>query len=143
MVNTAGYPGSPPELVERRVNLLVATGGDASARAAKEATATIPVIFNMGSDPVKASLVESFNRPGGNVTGSVILTEAMEQKRFSMLVEIVPAVGLFGVIVNPNYPASVDQMRDLEAAAPKWSAPFCGESEQRYPGGGRVRRASA
>ncbi len=111
-------PALAAELVERRVNVLVGTGGDASARAAKKATATIPVVFNMGGDPVKARLVESFNRPGGNVTGSVIMTEAMEQKRFGLLQEIVPGVALFGAIVNPNYPASADQMRDLEAAAP-------------------------
>jgi ABC-type uncharacterized transport system substrate-binding protein len=57
-------------------------------------------------------------RPGANVTGSVILTEAMEQKRFGILRETVPDVALFGAIVNPNYPASADQMRDLERAAP-------------------------
>jgi putative ABC transport system substrate-binding protein len=96
--------------------VLVGTGGDASARAAKEATATIPVVFNMGSDPIKAGLVASFNRPGGNVTGSVILSPAMEQKRFSILQETVPSVALFGAIVNPDYSASADQMRE---AAPK------------------------
>jgi putative ABC transport system substrate-binding protein len=115
----ARLPELAAELVQQRVNVLVATGGDASARAAKAATATIPVVFNMGSDPIKAGLVESFNRPGGNVTGCVILTESMEQKRFDLLREIVPAVTLFGAIINPNYPAAADQMRDIEAAAPQ------------------------
>ena len=112
-------PTLASELVQGRVSVLVATGGDASARAAKEATTNIPVVFNTGSDPVKAGLVRSFNRPGSNVTGSVILTDAMEQKRFGILQEIVPDVAFFGAIVNPNYPPSADQMRDLELAAPK------------------------
>ena len=112
-------PTLASELVQVRVSVLVATGGDASARAAKEATTIIPVVFNTGSDPVKAGLVQSFNRPGRNVTGSVILTDAMEQKRFGILQEIVPDVAFFGAIVNPNYPPSADQMRDLELAAPK------------------------
>ena len=73
------------ELVQRRVAVLAATGGDASASAAKEATTTIPVVFNMGGDPVKVGLAQSFNRPGGNVTGSTILTQDMEQKRFGIL----------------------------------------------------------
>ena len=103
--------------MQRRVTVLVATGGDASARAAKEATATIPVVFNMGGDPVKAGLVQSFNRPGGNVTGSTILNQEMEQKRFGILHKIVPDVARFGAIVNPNYPYSAVQMRDLENAA--------------------------
>jgi putative tryptophan/tyrosine transport system substrate-binding protein len=115
----ARLPALAAELVQQRVNVLVATGGDASALAAKAATATIPVVFNMGGDPVKAGLVESFNRPGGNVTGCVILTESMEQKRFDLLREIVPAVTLFGAIINPNYPAAAGQLRDIEAAAPQ------------------------
>jgi len=107
------------ELMQKRVTVLVATGGDASARAAKAATATIPVVFNTGSDPVKAGLVQSLNRPGSNVTGVVVLSDAMEQKRFGILQEVVPGVTSFGAIVNPNYPPSADQMRDLELAAPK------------------------
>ena len=59
-------PALAAELVQGRVTVLVGTGGDASARAAKEATATIPVVFNTGSDPVKAGLVQSFNYPGAN-----------------------------------------------------------------------------
>jgi putative tryptophan/tyrosine transport system substrate-binding protein len=108
------------ELLGRHINVLVATGGDASARAAKEATATIPIVFAMGSDPVKAGLVSSFNRPGGNVTGSVVMTVTLEPKRLELLHEIVPGVDLFGAIVNPTYPAAADQLRDLEAAVPKF-----------------------
>jgi len=107
------------ELLQRHVSVLVATGGDASAGAAKAATTTVPVVFTMGSDAVKAGLVQSFNRPGGNVTGSVILSEEMEQKRFDILREMVPDVTIFGAMVNPNYPPSADQVRDLELAAPK------------------------
>jgi putative tryptophan/tyrosine transport system substrate-binding protein len=108
------------ELLGRHINVLVATGGDASARAAKEATLTIPIVFAMGGDPVKAGLVSSFNRPGGNVTGSIVLTETLEPKRLELLHEIVPGVDLFGAIVNPTYPAAADQLRDLEAAVPKF-----------------------
>jgi putative ABC transport system substrate-binding protein len=91
-------PSLADELLQRHVSVLVATGGDASARAAKAATTTVPVVFNMGSDPVKAGLVQSFNRPGGNVTGSVILTGEMEQKRFDILREMVPDVTVFGAM---------------------------------------------
>src|SRR5262245_35201151 len=113
-------PALATELLGRHINVLVATGGDASARAAKAATETIPVVFNMGGDPVKAGLVRSINRPGGNVTGSVVLTETLEPKRLELLHEIVPGVDLFGAIVNPTYPAAADQLRDLEAAVPKF-----------------------
>jgi len=74
-------PAHAAELVQKRVTVLVATGGDASARAAKEATTAIPVVFNTGSDPVRAGLVQSLNRPGGNATGAVVLSDMMEQKR--------------------------------------------------------------
>ena len=108
------------ELIGRHIDVLVATGGDRAARAAKEATATIPVVFNMGGDPVKAGLVKSFDQPGGNVTGSVLLADTLEPKRLDLLHEIVPDVTLFGALVNPTYPAAADQLRDLESAVPKF-----------------------
>jgi putative ABC transport system substrate-binding protein len=112
-------PALANELVQKRVTILVATGGDASARAAKQATATIPVVFNTGSDPVKAGLVPSLNRPGDNVTGSVVMSDVMEQKRFGFLQELAPGITSFGALVNPNYPPAASQIRDLELAAPK------------------------
>lgn len=96
-------PAFAAELVQRRVNVLVATGGVASAVAAKQATSTIPIVFVTG-DPVKARLVESLNRPGGNATGSYVVTTEMEQKRLSLLHELTPGVPLIGVLVNPNFP---------------------------------------
>src|SRR5262249_4772386 len=77
-------PALAAEFVQRRVNVLVATGGEASAVAAKQATSMIPIVFVAG-DPVKAGLVASLNRPGGNATGSYVATTEMEQKRLSLL----------------------------------------------------------
>jgi putative ABC transport system substrate-binding protein len=74
----------------------------------------------MGGDPVKAGLVKSFDQPGGNVTGSILLADTLEPKRLDLLHEIVPDVALFGALVNPTYPAAADQLRDLEAAVPKF-----------------------
>ena len=108
------------DLIGRHINVLVATGGDAAARAAKEATTTIPVVFNIGGDPVKLGLVASLNRPGGNVTGSVVPTEMLEPRRLDLLHELVPGVTLFGALVNPTYSAAADQLRALEAAVPKF-----------------------
>ena len=110
-------PALAAELVERRVNVLVGTGGDASARAAKAATATIPIVFAIGGDPVRSGLVESFNRPGGNATGVTILSNQMEPKRLSLLRELAPGVSVAGALVNPNLPPAVRQVQDLEQAA--------------------------
>ena len=99
--------------------MLVATGGDASARAAKAVILAISIVFVTGGDRVEAGLVESFNRPGGNATGCVILSNCMESKRLALLHEIVPGVSLFGALLNPNFPPAAGQLRDLEAAAPK------------------------
>ena len=109
-------PALAAELVQRRVNVLVGTGGDASARAAKAATATIPIVFGIGGDPIKAGLVESFNRPGANVTGVTILSSQMEPKRLGLLRELAPGVSVIGVLINPNLPPTV-QLQDLEQAA--------------------------
>jgi putative ABC transport system substrate-binding protein len=112
-------PAIAVELVNLRVNVLTATGGDASARAAKAATSAIPILFVIGGDPIEAGLVKSFNRPGGNATGFVIFSRDLESKRLDLMSEIVPGVSLFGVLVNPNFPPAKWQLRDIEAAAPK------------------------
>jgi putative tryptophan/tyrosine transport system substrate-binding protein len=112
-----GLAALAADLVSRKITVLVAVGGDVSALAAKNATATIPVVFGMGSDPVKAGLVASFNRPGGNATGFTLWTNEMESKRLGLLRDIVPAVQLIGILVNPKFPASVQQLADLDLAA--------------------------
>src|SRR4051794_26342612 len=90
-------PALAAQLVSRPVAVLVGVGGDVSAIAAKRATSTIPIIFGMGGDPVKAGLVDSFNRPGANVTGYTLWTSEMESKRLGLLRELVPGVALVGV----------------------------------------------
>ena len=110
-------PAIAAELVSRRVDVLVATGGDVSALAAKQATSIIPIVFSIGSDPVRAGLVKSFNQPGGNVTGVAFLTNLLEPKRLSLLLDVVPGVRLVGVLVDQSYPSAAQQLQDIEQAA--------------------------
>src|SRR5262245_26852651 len=109
-------PAFAAEFVQRRVNVLVATGGNASALAAKQATSTIPVVFVAG-DPVRQGLVQSINRPGGNVTGSAMVTTDMDQKRLGLLHELAPTVPLIGALVNPSSPGQENQLPEIEQAA--------------------------
>ena len=81
-------PALAAELVGRNVAVLVGVGGDNSAVAAKAATSTIPIVFGMGGDPIKAGLVESLNRPGGNATGFTLLTNQLEPKRVGLMAVI-------------------------------------------------------
>jgi putative tryptophan/tyrosine transport system substrate-binding protein len=110
-------PAMAMELARRPVAALVAVGGDASAMAARSATATTPIVFVAGTDPVKLGLVASYNRPGGNLTGINILTNTLEPKRLGMLREVLPQSRALGVLVNPNNPPAERQLSDLEAAA--------------------------
>jgi putative tryptophan/tyrosine transport system substrate-binding protein len=105
------------DLVRRRVAVIAATGGSVSAQAAKAATATIPIVFNVGEDPTRLGLVASFNRPGGNITGVNTLSPALESKRLGLLRELVPQAAIIAVLFNPTNPDADLQRRDIQAAA--------------------------
>jgi putative tryptophan/tyrosine transport system substrate-binding protein len=110
-------PAYAAELVRRAVTVIVTTGGDPAAQAAKAATTAIPIVFVSGSDPVKVGLVASLNRPGGNITGVHMLLLGLGAKRLGLLHELMPAVNLIGVLVNPNFADAQTQLRDVEGAA--------------------------
>jgi len=105
------------DLVRRHAVAIAATGGSISAQAAKAATATIPIVFNVGEDPIKLGLVASFNRPGGNITGVNTLSPALESKRLGLLRELVPQAAIVAVLLNPSNPDADLQRRDIQAAA--------------------------
>jgi putative tryptophan/tyrosine transport system substrate-binding protein len=109
-------PALAAELVALRVAVLAALGGDSSGMAAKQATSTIPVVFGGGGDPVKGGLVESFGRPGGNLTGYTLLTNQMESKRVGLLHELLPSVGVFGALINPRFDPAARQLQQIEDA---------------------------
>jgi putative ABC transport system substrate-binding protein len=109
-------PAMAADFVGRKVSVIVALA-PAAAVAAKAATATIPVVFVLGTDPVRLGLVESLNRPGGNVTGVYFLTNALGGKRLQLIRDLVPAAGTMGLLVNPNAPtAELDRQETAEAA---------------------------
>jgi putative ABC transport system substrate-binding protein len=110
-------PAMAAELTRRQVAVIVAAGGEPSALAAKSATSTIPIVFVMGSDPVKAGLVASYNRPGGNLTGINILTDTLEAKRLGLLRELVPQASAIGLLWNPRFASAESQLRDVQEAA--------------------------
>jgi putative tryptophan/tyrosine transport system substrate-binding protein len=112
-------PAMAAELIRIGSALLVTTGGEPSAFAAKAATSTIPIVFTTGGDPVKNGLVESLNRPGGNATGVSLLTTAPESKRLGLLHELVPDTKIVGVLIDPNYQEAEAQARELREAAGK------------------------
>jgi putative tryptophan/tyrosine transport system substrate-binding protein len=95
-------PAMALELVRRRVAVIVTVGGVLAALAAKTASATIPIVFRYGGDPVADGLVASLNRPGGNVTGVTGLSTELTGKRFELLHEMVPAARSIGFLINPS-----------------------------------------
>src|SRR5216683_1742017 len=99
------------ELVNLRVSVVMSGGGAPSALAAKAATATIPIVFVIGDDPVKEGLTASFNRPGGNLTGVSFLTGELGAKRLGLLCELVPNASAVALLLNPNDPF-FDSRRD-------------------------------
>jgi putative ABC transport system substrate-binding protein len=109
-------PTVAADLVRSRVAVIVATSTEA-ALAAKTATATIPIVFATGADPVALGLVASLNRPGGNVTGSAILTGELAPKRLQLVHDLIPNAAVFGVLADPAFPATPSIITDLQTAA--------------------------
>ena len=95
------------ELVDQKVTLIIAGGGDPPALAAKATTTTIPIVFTGSDDPVAFGLVTSLSRPGGNVTGVGVFQSELEVKRFTLLRELAPAIPRIAMLVNPNSPTPI------------------------------------
>ena len=110
-------PALAADLVGRRVALIVTQGGDPPPLAAKSATLTIPIVFTCSSDPVKLGLVDSLNRPGGNVTGFWLYTSLLGTKRLELMRQLLPANTLMAVVVNPNNPNAHIDTTELQDAA--------------------------
>jgi putative ABC transport system substrate-binding protein len=110
-------PAMAADLVGRKVDVIVASGGPPSARAAQIATATIPITFVVGTDPVELGLVASLARPGGNLTGVSMQMTELNAKRLELLSELVPQARVIALLVNPNYPGAEGIMREVQEAA--------------------------
>jgi ABC-type uncharacterized transport system substrate-binding protein len=117
----AGHFGQLPalaaDLVARKVDLIATGGGDVAASAAKQATSTIPIVSQMGGDPVAEGLIASLARPGGNLTGISMRTVALMPKRLELLSELVPQAKVIGLLVDPDAPGSGRIVREEQAAA--------------------------
>jgi putative ABC transport system substrate-binding protein len=109
-------PALAAELVNRKVDV-IAAGSAPSALAAKSATSTIPIVFTSGVDPIAAGLVGSLARPGGNLTGVSVMQTELTPKQLELLSELVPQVGVFALLVNPNYPMTDPLIQDVQEAA--------------------------
>jgi putative tryptophan/tyrosine transport system substrate-binding protein len=118
-------PAFAAEFVGRPVTVLAATGGEPAILAAKAATTRIPIVFATGADPVARGIVASLSRPGGNLTGATQLTSALSAKRIGLLRELVPNADPIGVLVNPNFPASAEVVKDHRRRRHNWAFGWC------------------
>jgi putative ABC transport system substrate-binding protein len=105
------------DLIRRPVSVIATPGSSAGALAAKAATATIPIVFFTGDDPVAGGLVRSLNRPGGNLTGVTNLTAEVGPKRLEIVHELLPTATVVALLVNPTEPSTEREIRDMQAAA--------------------------
>jgi putative tryptophan/tyrosine transport system substrate-binding protein len=110
-------PALAAELVQRPVAVLATVGGSQTTRAASAATATIPIIFGIGEDPVKEGLVPNLNRPGENMTGATFSTSLLVAKRLGLLRDLVPTAEVIALLVNQNSSQGQGQEKDIEEAA--------------------------
>jgi putative ABC transport system substrate-binding protein len=109
-------PALATDLVRRQVAVIMA-GATPAARAAKAATATIPIVFETGADPIQAGIVASLSRPGGNVTGVSSLNLTLDAKRLEAVHQLMPTASIIAYLVNPTNPLKEDQLKEVEAAA--------------------------
>ncbi len=110
-------PALVTDLIQRRVAAIAATGSPNSVQIAKTATATIPIVFANGGDPVADGVVTSLNRPGGNVTGVTFFSNVLVAKRLGLLRELSPTAAVIAVLVNPNNARAQSDTKDVEEAA--------------------------
>jgi putative ABC transport system substrate-binding protein len=132
-------PELAADLVARQVGVIVAGGGAVTARAVKAATQSIPIVFELGGDPVKLGLVPNLNRPGGNITGIALFANTIVSKRVQILLQLVPNARAIGVLTNPANPNAVaegDQAKDAGRALGKevdlFGASQASEIENRF-----------
>src|SRR5262249_6101786 len=109
--------GNPGPRARRRVAIIATPAGNYAAQVAKAATATIPIVFRVGEDPVKLGLVASLARPGGNLTGINFFASELEAKRLQLLHDLVPKATRIAVLVNPSNPATESAQRGIPDAA--------------------------
>jgi putative ABC transport system substrate-binding protein len=107
------------ELAQRRVSVIFTGGGAVTALAAKAATKTIPTVFVVGDDPIRAGIVSSINRPEGNITGITLFAFTLEMKKLELLAELAPLAGTIAVLRNPNAPEAESQAIAIKTAAEK------------------------
>ena len=109
-------PALAADLVARKVDVIAATGGNASVRAAKDATSTIPIVSTFGDDPVEWGLVASLARPGGNLTGINMITAKLMPKRLELLSELVPRAGVIALLANPGAESIIREVQEAARA---------------------------
>jgi len=110
-------PALAADLVSRQVTVIVTPGSTPATLAAKAATATIPIVFAVGSDPIKFGFVTSFNRPGGNLTGVSLFTVTLQAKRVELLCELVPNATVIALLINPKTPVYESETKEVQSAA--------------------------
>jgi len=128
--NNDRLPALADDLVRHRVAAIFATG-QIAPRVAKAATPTIPIVFQMGEDPVKEGIVASLNRPGGNITGFSNFSNVLFSKRLGLLRDIAPRAEAFAFLVNPNNPNAEPDTKEVQAAAAAAGRPAAGSAERR------------
>src|SRR5262249_55777946 len=110
-------PALAAELVRRGVAVIAATRSPAPALAARAATTTLPIVFQIGSDPVKVGLVASLNRPGDNITGVTRLSLELSSKRLGLLIDLLPTATMVGLLVNPSNLQTEQQVQEMQQVA--------------------------